>query len=123
MVVESFAGNGGFGKPMALQLQVSWSETKDDARMAAWHQWRNAAAPPHLLSDLRTPKDFDELTSDFEPDEIEGVIPLVTDGRELLDMIADAESLGFEEIYVHNVSRDQAGFMRFMSREVLPALR
>jgi coenzyme F420-dependent glucose-6-phosphate dehydrogenase len=123
MVVESFAGNGGFGKPMALQLQVSWSENRDDARIAAWQQWRNAAAPPHLLADLRTPGDFDKLTSDFEPGEIEGVIPLVTEGRELLDMIADAQSLGFEEIYVHNVSRDQAGFMRFMSREVLPSVR
>lgn len=56
MVAESFVGNGGFGKPMALQLQVSWSETRDEARIGNLAH-RNVAlserSAPEVLEDLQ----------------------------------------------------------------------
>jgi probable non-F420 flavinoid oxidoreductase len=122
-IVQSFLDNGGRDKPMSLQLQLSWGATKDDARTSAWDQWRNAAAPSDLLAELRTPREFDDLTKDLKREDIDDVIPLVTQGKELLDILDECLSCGFEEIYIHNVSRDQEGFIRFMSNEVLPALR
>ncbi|TDK32230.1 TIGR03885 family FMN-dependent LLM class oxidoreductase [Rhizobium deserti] len=121
-IVERFRAGGGNGKPLALQLQVSWAATKEDARLAAWDQWRNAAAPPASLSNLRLPQDFDAATSDVKPEAIDDVIPLITDGEELLGLISEAASCGFEEVFIHNVSRDQSGFLRFMGRAVIPFL-
>lgn len=121
-LVTSFRSGGGKGKPLALQLQISWAENKDEARMAAWEQWRNAAAPPSCLSDLRLPQDFDRATESVKPEDIDEVIPLITSGDELLPIIDEISSLGFQEIFIHSVSRDQMGFLRFMADEVFPGL-
>jgi probable non-F420 flavinoid oxidoreductase len=121
-MVELFRSGGGEGKPLALQLQVSWGAKKDDARLAAWDQWRNAAAPPDRLADLRLPEDFDAATCDVRPEEIDDVIPLITNGDELFQLITEAASCGFEEVFIHNVSRDQLGFLDFMKSQVFPCL-
>jgi coenzyme F420-dependent glucose-6-phosphate dehydrogenase len=121
-MVRSFVENGGHGKPMALQLQIAWGTTTDDARTSAWDQWRSAAAPSDLLADLKHPADFDEQTRDLRPEDMDEAIPLVTKGEELLAMIEDSRSCGFDEIYIHSVSRDQQGFMEFMAREVMSSL-
>lgn len=121
-MVAQFEFGGGSDRPRAVQLQISWGRTEDEARHAAWDQWRVAAADPDCLANLRTPAEFDRETAEVEPQEMDNVIPLVTSGQSLLDLIADCRGCGVDEIYIHNVSRDQTGFMRFMAREVLPAV-
>ncbi|MHC2483339.1 TIGR03885 family FMN-dependent LLM class oxidoreductase [Rhizobium leguminosarum] len=74
-VVEAFRASGGGGKPLALQLQVSWAPTADEARMAAWHEWRNAAVKPDLLAELKTPAEFDAASCDVTPEEIDESSP------------------------------------------------
>jgi hypothetical protein len=108
---------------MALQVQVSWAATKDEARMIAWDQWRQVAAPPDCLADLRTPQEFDNQTKDIEPGAMDDAIPLITQGEELVELLREYASCGFGEFYIHCVSRDQEGFLRFMAKEVLPAFR
>lgn len=118
-VVEAFRSSGGSGKPLALQLQVSWAPTVDEARMAAWHEWRNAAVKSDLLAELRTPVEFDAEARDVTPEEMDELIPLITRGYELLDLIDEGASCGFDEIYIHNVSRNQRGFLNFMTEQVI----
>lgn len=122
-VVEAFRSSGGAGKPLALQLQVSWASTVGEARMAAWHEWRNAAVKPDLLAELRTPAEFDAETRDVTPEEMDELIPLITRGYELLDLIDEVASCGFEEIYIHNVSRNQRGFLNFITEQVIRQLK
>jgi coenzyme F420-dependent glucose-6-phosphate dehydrogenase len=122
-IVDRFRSGGGEGKSLALQVQVSWARDKEEARKIAWHEWRNAAAPPRCLSDLRLPEDFDAVTGGVEPEDIEQFIPLITTGAALIDLIEKSKSLGFEDVFIHNVSRDQLGFLRFMARNVMPSLR
>jgi coenzyme F420-dependent glucose-6-phosphate dehydrogenase len=122
-IVERFRLGGGESKPLALQVQVSWAKDKEVAREFAWHEWRNAAAPQSCLSDLRLPEDFDAVTRGTEPTDIEEFIPLITTGHDLVELIEKAKSFGFRDVFIHNVTRDQLGFLRFMAREVLPSLR
>lgn len=121
-IISAFREHGGDGKPLALQLQVSWAQTRDEARIHAWDQWRNAAAPPELMADLPNPAAFDAAVASVGLDQIEHFIPLVTCSDDLLDLISDGLSCGFDEIYVHSVSRDQEGFINFMGHDVLPTL-
>ena len=122
-MVDRFRAGGGENKPLALQLQISWADDEDNARVAAWEQWRNAAAPPACLAELQTPEEFDAVTATVRPDDIHDVIPLITRSEQLLDIIYQCRSCGFEEIYIHSVSRDQRAFLNFMARAVLPELR
>jgi probable non-F420 flavinoid oxidoreductase len=122
-LIERFRKGGGDGKPMALQLQVCWADTRDEARMIIWDQWRHAALPPEKLANLRTTQDFDDAVRDIPPEAMDEVIPLVTRGEEVVALIEEGVSCGFEEIYVHGISRDQEGFIRAMGRDVLPAFR
>jgi len=121
-LVTKFRSAAGNDKPLALQLQISWGRSKDEARMAAWEQWRNAAAPPTCLSDLRLPEDFDRATDGVRAEDIHEAIPLVTNSDELLAILAEISSLGFQEVFIHSVSRDQTGFLKFMADEVFPCL-
>ncbi|HEX2147096.1 MAG TPA: TIGR03885 family FMN-dependent LLM class oxidoreductase [Pseudorhizobium sp.] len=117
-LVKLYQENGGEGKPLALQLQVSWAQSKEEARTAAWEQWRHAAVSPAQLADLRRPEDFDSVTSSVAPADIDDVIHLVTEADELLAAVEECASCGFNEIYIHNVSRDQIGFLNFMKLDV-----
>lgn len=121
-MIDRFKAGGGSQKPIAVQLQISWGRTEDEARKAAWDQWRVAAVRPDCLASLYTPAEFDRATADVEPQAMDNIIPLVTSDQSLLDLITECGSCGVDEIYIHNVSRDQEGFMRFMAREVLPAV-
>ncbi|HEV7434312.1 MAG TPA: TIGR03885 family FMN-dependent LLM class oxidoreductase [Pseudorhizobium sp.] len=121
-ILRAFGDNGGKGKPLALQLQVAWAGSKQEARVAAWDQWRHLAAPTRTLAQFERPEDFDASVRDVRPEEMDDLIPLIDRADALVQIIRDYASLGFSEIYIHNVSRDQLGFIRFMEREVLPAL-
>jgi len=119
-VVEAFREGGGEGKPLAIQLQISWGKSDDEARLAAWDQWRCAAVSTDKLANLRRPEEFDRITESVKPEQMDSCIPLVTRAESLLDMIKECTSCGFEEIYIHSVSRNQIGFIEFMARDVLP---
>ena len=90
--------------------------------MAAWYEWRNAAIKPDVLAELRSPSEFDAASRDVTPQEMKEFIPLITRGDELLDLVEECTSCGFDEIYIHNVSRDQLGFMNFMAEQVFRKL-
>lgn len=120
---EGYHRGGGEDKPLALQVQVSWAESEADARAAAFEEWRNAALPPGSLADLRTPEDFERATQHLQPEDIDDFIPLVTVPDRLIELICVAKDCGFEEVFIHNVSRDQIGFLDFMKRWVFPAVR
>ncbi|MFP5077401.1 TIGR03885 family FMN-dependent LLM class oxidoreductase [Rhizobium sp. YIM 134829] len=121
-MVSRFRENGGAGKRLALQLQVSWAPTRYEARQIALDQWRNAAIPPAQLAELRRPEDFEDATRQVALDDMEDLVPAVTHAQDILQLIESARSSDFDEIYIHSVSRDQKGFIDFMAREVFPAL-
>lgn len=101
----------------------NWALNEGDARNAAWEEWRSAAVPADCLAELKTPEEFDAVTAAVRPEEIDEVIPLISRADQLLDILQECASCGFDEIYIHNVSRDQYAFMDFMRNAVLPELR
>jgi probable non-F420 flavinoid oxidoreductase len=119
---HSFEENGGRGKPLALQLQVSWAKTKEEARDSAWKRWRNAAAAPEHLAELKNPEDFDAVTSSVKPEDMDAAICLVTQPEDVFKLLAECSACGFDEVYIHNVGSDQEGFLHFMKQAVLPHL-
>ncbi len=123
-VVDAFRDGGGEGKPLYLQVALSWAPTDDEALDAAHDQWRTAALGSHVLADLRSPMAFDTASSAFPREAVAESVRVSSDpGRHAAWLAGDLE-LGFERLYLHNVNRDvQERWIELFARDVLPQLR
>lgn len=120
-IIRAYRGAGGRG-PLALQVHVSIAETLDRAWDLARDQWQNHALDPPLAADLPTPEDFD-IAGRYIPDEKIAESVIVTDSvDELVAQLREFEQLGFEQIYLHHVARDQAPFLELARTTLLPEL-
>jgi coenzyme F420-dependent glucose-6-phosphate dehydrogenase len=119
-VVDAFRDGGGRGKPMRLQMQISYAESDEEAEKAAHQQWRpNVFASP-VLATLRMPAEFDAAAEYIEPGDLHGSIRISSDLERHADWIAEAFELGFSEILLHCIHRDQERFIRDFGEHVLP---
>jgi coenzyme F420-dependent glucose-6-phosphate dehydrogenase len=122
-VVEAFRRGGGEHKPMFLKVQLSWAPTETRALQGAQEQWASNILPSSVLSELRSPAQFDAVAGVVQPGDLHGAVRISSDlGRQLAWLAEDVE-LGFSRIYLHNVNRDQERFIDAFAAEVLPQLR
>jgi probable non-F420 flavinoid oxidoreductase len=120
-IIEAFQRGGGEGKPLYLQAQLSFAKTDDEALHAAWEQWRTATFPSAVLAELRTPAQFAAAGSSVTPDEVRRKVRVSSDPGQHLRWLEDDARLGFAEINLHNVNRqEQERFIDVFGREVLP---
>jgi coenzyme F420-dependent glucose-6-phosphate dehydrogenase len=122
-VVDAFREGGGDGKPMYLQVHLSFAADDEAARAAAHDQWRTNVFPPAVLGELRSPAGFDAAAEFVTPDDVDGPVRISSDtARHVAWLAADLE-LGFERVYLHQVGRDQRVFIDAFGEHVLPHLR
>lgn len=122
-IVEAFREGGGAGKPMSLQVHVAYAPTDDEARRAAHEQGRTTTFPSHILSDIKTPAQFDEIGAAVRPEDMDKSIRISSDlGRHLAWLQEDVE-LGFDHLYLHEQGREQERFIDAFGAKVLPQLR
>jgi coenzyme F420-dependent glucose-6-phosphate dehydrogenase len=121
-VVEAFREGGGEGKPMFLQVQLSWAADDDQARDAAYDQWRTNIFDSPVLATLRTPSAFDAAAEFVHPEDLDGHIRISADPGRHLEWLAQDIELGFDRLYLHNVGRNQAAFIDAFGERVLPEL-
>ena len=107
--------------PRLLQLQVSWASTQEEAEQQALQEWPNGgiSAPKQ---DLRSPEDVAEFAELVRPDHFQGRVFLSTDLDEHRQHIQGFFDLGFTEVYIHNVGRNQSEWNRAYGESVIPAL-
>jgi probable non-F420 flavinoid oxidoreductase len=105
-IIEAFREGGGEGKPMFLQVALSFAPTDDEAADAAYDQWRQAALSSEQLADLPTPEAFDEAAAGIPRDEVISRIRTSSSIERHLDLVREDAAMGFERIYLHNVARD-----------------
>jgi probable non-F420 flavinoid oxidoreductase len=121
-VVSAFREGGGEGKPMVLQVHVSWAPAEEEALAIAWDQWRTNVFAPPVCWDLETPAHFDEAARHVRPDDVRGGVLVSADLPRHVEWLREAAALGFDEINLHHVGQHQDAFIDAFGREVLPAL-
>ena len=121
-VVEAFRRGGGEGKPMYLQVQLSWAADEEAARRGAHEQWAANTLPSPVLSELRRPDQFEAVGSYVRPEDIEGHIRISADPDQHVEWLREDVALGFDHLYLHNVNRDQERFIEVFGERVLPVL-
>ncbi|HMO11380.1 MAG TPA: LLM class F420-dependent oxidoreductase, partial [Actinotalea sp.] len=122
-VVGAYRDAGGTGT-VALQVHVSWDPDPDRAAAVAHDQWRSNVFPPPLCWDLATPEQFDLASEHVSPAAVaEHSVLVESDPDRLADRLAELVAIGFDEVYLHQVSQEQEPFVTLSAERLLPALR
>ncbi len=121
-VVDAFRTNGGDGKPLAVQIHVSWAPDDGEALRIAHDQWRTNVYSSPLCWDLATVEEFDEAAKYIRPEDLRANVLVSADLGRHAQHLHDLAGLGFDTVYVHHVGQEQAGFIDAFGERVLPAL-
>jgi probable non-F420 flavinoid oxidoreductase len=119
-VVEAFRRGGGEHKPMLLQSAVCYAKTESEAREQAFESWRtNVIASPGFNTDVALPEYFDAAASFVRREDLTPAIRISSDlGQHRAWLEAD-RALGFDRIFLHQVSKKQDLFLEAFSASVL----
>jgi coenzyme F420-dependent glucose-6-phosphate dehydrogenase len=115
------AGKAPDTMPKILQLHLSWAETDEEAIANAMTEWPNGGMP-YPKQDVRSPKDFEAMARFVRPEDFAGRMLMSADPEVHRKEIQKFLDLGFDQVYLHNVGRNQAAWIDVFGREVLPAL-
>ena len=122
-IIDAFRRGGGQGKPMYLQMQISYAHTKQEALDGAFDQWRTNILAPEVLADLSRPEQFDAAAQFIRPEDLNDEMLISTDPQDFIQQIQHCIDLGFETIILHNVNRQQEQFIADFGQHVLPFLK
>jgi coenzyme F420-dependent glucose-6-phosphate dehydrogenase len=115
------SGKDGTQMPKLLQIHVSWAPTDDEAVANAVSEWPNGGMP-FPKQDIRNPEDFAAMATMVRPEHFKNRVLMTSDLEKHTAHIQHYIDMGFDEIHLHNVGRNQAEFIEVFGREVLPKL-
>jgi probable non-F420 flavinoid oxidoreductase len=118
-LVEAYRSAGGRG-PLILQVHLSWAPTDDEALERAVRQWRTNVLPPSSLSDLETVEQFEQAARDTGADAVREAVLVSSEPGRHAERLHEFVELGFDEIYLHQLGREQTAFIEVFGAEVLP---
>ena len=121
-LVQAYRDAGG-GGPLIGQVSVCWAESAAAARQTAHEWWPTAALHGEVSQELPNPSQFTDLVQSVTEDQVAEVILCSPDPEQHLEKIREYVKAGFDHVYVHQIGPDQAGYLDFARREILPALK
>ncbi len=116
------AGKDPAGKPKLLQIHLSWAPTDEEAMDNALREWPNGGMA-FPKQDIRNPEDFAAMARLVRPEHFTNRCEVSSSLDAQTENIQHYVDMGFDEVHLHNVGRNQAEFIEAFGREVLPNLR
>jgi probable non-F420 flavinoid oxidoreductase len=121
-VVGAFRSSGGEGKPVNLQVHVSWADDDDTALRIAHEQWGAVVLGSPVGWDLALPSDFEDVAEYVRPDDMHPHVLASSDPEQHVAWLTELADIGFDEVYVHHVGQEQQGFLDVYAEKVLPVV-
>jgi coenzyme F420-dependent glucose-6-phosphate dehydrogenase len=115
------AGKDPSAMPRIIQLHVSWAESQEAAVDQAVREWPNGGMN-FPKQDIRNPEDFEAMAKLVRPDNFVGRVFISPDLDAHRAHIQHFIDLGFTDVYVHNVGRNQEEFIRAYGQKVIPSV-
>ena len=115
------AGKDPSTMPKILQLHLSWAPTDEEAVANAVTEWPNGGMP-YPKQDIRSPMDFEQMAKFVRPEDFKGRMIMSADLEVHRREIQKFLDMGFDQVYLHNVGRNQAEWIDAFGREVLSKL-
>jgi coenzyme F420-dependent glucose-6-phosphate dehydrogenase len=103
------------------QLHLSWAPTDEEALRNAMVEWPNGGMK-FPKQDIKSPLDFEQMAKLVRPEDFEGRMLISSDPEKHRAQIQRFLDLGFDQVYLHNVGRNQAEWIEVFGRDVLPKL-
>jgi probable non-F420 flavinoid oxidoreductase len=119
-MIAAFRDNGGDGKRLAVQVHLSIAADEATALEIAHDQWRTNVFPPPLCWDLQTVEQFDTASLHVRPEDVRGTVLVSSEPARHVELIRELAALGFDEVYLHHVGREQRAFIDSFGEHVLP---
>ena len=121
-LVEQFDKAAGSGKPKYGQVTLCWGKDEAGARKTAFEWWPTSAIRGGASQELPSPRHFEQLVSMVTEEQVAEAVLCGPDPEPVLKQVREFLDAGFDHVYFHQVGPDQAGFMEFARRELLPKL-
>lgn len=121
-VVDAFRRGGGEGKPMLLKVQLAYDRDDAAALQQAHQQWRNNIFKNIVITELKTPQQFDAMGEFVQPEELKQHVRVSSDLQQHIDWLQQDIELGFDELILHNVGQAQESFITAFGEKVIPEL-
>jgi coenzyme F420-dependent glucose-6-phosphate dehydrogenase len=121
-LVEQFDQLAGPGKPKYAQVTLCYGQDVAAARRTAFEWWPTAAIQGQASQELPSPTHFEQLAAMVDEEAVAEAVPCGPDPEPVLEQVRTYIEAGFDNIYFHQVGPDQAGFLEFATRELLPRL-
>ena len=118
-IVSAFAAAGGTG-PRYGQVTVCWAASEREARRTALEWWPTAAIPGEATQELPNPAHFEQIAEIVTEEMVAEAISCGPDASRHVEAIRSYLDAGYDHVYLHQVGPDQAGFIDFAQRELLP---
>jgi probable non-F420 flavinoid oxidoreductase len=123
-LVEAFRAGGGEGKPLYLQVHLSWAPEEATALAVAHDQWRTGVFDPALAMELALPEQLDAAARYVTPEDVRAAVLVSADLGRHAAWLAEYLELGFERLYLHEVGQaeHQQPFIDAFGSKVIPQL-
>ena len=120
--LKAFERAGGKRKPRYGELTVCWAEDEKKARRTAHKVWPTAVVGSALHWELPLPSHFESAVDGVTEEQVAEEIVCGPDPARHLEKIREYAKAGYDHVCIHQVGPDQAGFIRFYEREILPKM-
>jgi coenzyme F420-dependent glucose-6-phosphate dehydrogenase len=122
-VADAFRETAGEGKPLAIQVQIAWADSDEQARKMAQEQWPIVAVSGDVLWELRRPEHFEAATENVDASVFAENMLATSSLEHVVERLVQYAEIGFERMYLHHVGPDQHRFIETFAAEVLPKVR
>ncbi|MVN92963.1 TIGR03885 family FMN-dependent LLM class oxidoreductase [Mucilaginibacter aquatilis] len=122
-VISAFRNNGGKAKPIILKVQLSYASTEQQALTGACEQWSTNIFDSHVLSDTRTPADFEQLALNVQPQDMYEHVHISSSKEEFVKIIRCYSELDVSDLVLHNVNLGQERFIEDFGKYVIPEVK
>jgi len=109
--------------PKMLQIHISWARSDEEALENAMVEWPSGGMPFFPKQDIRYPEDFAGMAKLVRPEDFANRVLMTSDLEAHTRHIQHYVDMGYDEVHLHNVGRNQAEFIEVFGAEVLPNLR
>ena len=110
-IVEAFRAGGGAGKPMALQVKLSFDEDDASALTGAHAQWKTNVFDGPVSEVLRTPDQYEAIAKFVRTGDVAKMVRVSSDLSRHEAWLREDLALGFDALYLHNVNIKQEAFV------------
>jgi probable non-F420 flavinoid oxidoreductase len=121
-VISAFRDGGGDGKPVYVQVHLSWAPEEAEALAVAHDQWRTNVFSSELAWNLELPAQFDTAAAFVRPEDVCRAVVVSADLGFHRDALAAIAGCGVDGLYLHHVGEDQRAFVETFGAHVLPEL-